>query len=100
MNAKCNDYSGFNVLLWIIIGELTLNSACIKSYKMAIRCRDGIMGMKFKFFSKKDCFTINIHRFKLINGRQFDLSKAFSGFEFVFSSMSFRRDVRIKAFSG
>lgn len=53
MNAKCNDYSVCNVFLRIIIGETTLNSACIKSYKMAIICRDGIMGMKFKFFSKK-----------------------------------------------
>ena len=64
--------------------EAPLNSAVIKSYKMTILNRNCIIGMKFKFFSKKDCFTTNIHRYKLVSGRQFDFSKAFSGFESVF----------------
>ena len=67
-----------------IISETILNSASIKSYKMPILCRNGIMGMKFKFFSKKIAFTVNIYRYKLISGRQFDFSKVFLGFEFVF----------------
>ncbi len=54
---------------------------------MTILCRNGIMGMKFKFFSK-DIALLSISKgYKLVSGRQ--LSKAFSGFEFVFQKLEY-----------
>jgi len=39
--------------LLIIIGKTTLNYATITSYKITVRRRNGIVDMKFKYFSKK-----------------------------------------------